>query len=347
MKGIKMPKDLIAYALVPSLEHDMEGHPENPGRFAQLAIPERLPFAERMLRMQPLPDIEESILAVHPASFLEALKKAATRGPAYIDPAPTYVTPGSYQAALRSAGGVLATLDAIISGKATSGFALTRPPGHHATPTRAMGFCLLNNIAIATRFAQRNGRERVAIIDIDVHHGNGTQDIFEADGDVLYLSTHQRGIYPGTGHLEETGRGEGRGSLVNIPLPALAGDQAFAEISTQVIEPICERFSPQLILVSCGFDSHWMDPLASLQLTSKGYYQIACKLIGLAKNCCQGAILFVLEGGYDPAAVAQSAAFVLHALAGSHPPPDALGDAPYGCPDISSILNTVRSIHNL
>lgn len=215
----------VCYTLVPSPEHDLEGHPENADRFDRLEAAMAALPPDIAQRVDALEASDDAILRVHPESYTRALQAACLQGPAYIDPAPTYVTQASLGAARRAAGGALAVLDQVLAGKARTGLALVRPPGHHATATRAMGFCLLNNIAIAARHAQDAGLRRVMIIDFDVHHGNGTQDIFESDGEVLYLSTHQYGIYPGTGQLGDVGLGPGAGTTVNIPLPPHSGDQ--------------------------------------------------------------------------------------------------------------------------
>jgi acetoin utilization deacetylase AcuC-like enzyme len=235
----------------------------------------------------------------------------------------------------------------MLDGKARTGFALVRPPGHHATATRAMGFCLLNNIAIAARRAQDSGLQRVMIVDFDVHHGNGTQEIFESDGDVLYISTHQYGIYPGSGAMSDVGLGPGAGMMVNIPLHPHSGDQAFKQIADAVIVPLGVRFAPDLILMSAGFDSHWRDPLGQLQLTCSGYHMLARTVAHLADEVCGGRVVAVLEGGYDPEALEGSARAVAHALAGLPAPPDRLGGGGYLEPDVGPLIGRVRQLHSL
>lgn len=338
----------VAYSLVPSPEHDLATHPENHARFAQLGEAlATLPDGDLLPIVAPDSPGEGELEAVHPAAYRAALEQAVAQGPGYIDYAPTYVTTGSQEAALRAAAGTLALVEAVVEGKAARAFALVRPPGHHATATRAMGFCLLNNLALAARRAQALGLPRVMIVDFDVHHGNGTQAITEHDPAILYVSTHQQGIYPGSGALADTGQGAGDGSVVNLPLPAGAGDQAFREIAERVFEPLAARFRPDILLVSAGFDSHWRDPLANLQLSCAGFYALARRLMHIADRHCAGRTVFALEGGYDPQALAASVAAVLCAMAGREAPDDPLGPAPYPEPPIDRILDNAAAIHGL
>lgn len=343
---LKSSSSLI-YTLVASPEHTIDMHPENPGRFQHFKRLEQATYADRMILLQAEPASPESVEAIHPNSYLLALEQACQQGPGFVDYGDTYVTPGSYQAAMRSAGGGLWVVKKVLGGEADLGFALNRPPGHHATRTQAMGFCLLNNIAIAARCAQDEGCSRVMIVDFDVHHGNGTQAIFEQDPSVLYLSTHQSGIYPGTGALRESGRGAGEGSLVNIPLPAGTGDEGFHKIVNRIMHPIADRFKPDLLLVSAGFDAHWSDPLAGLQLTTRGYHALAASLKQMADAYSEGRVVFFLEGGYNPEALAHNVDAVLHALFAIDLEKDPLGPAPRPEPGIETLLDEVCSIHHL
>jgi acetoin utilization deacetylase AcuC-like enzyme len=337
----------ICYTLVPSPEHDLEGHPENASRFDVLEeVMATLP-AGTAQRLEAAEASDQALLRVHHERYLRALEAACLQGPAYIDPAPTYVTQSSLGAARRAAGGALAIVDQVASGNARAGFALVRPPGHHASATRAMGFCLLNNVAIAARYAQMLGLRRVVIIDFDVHHGNGTQDIFESDAEVLYISTHQYGSYPGTGPLSDVGLGPGAGTTVNIPLHPHCGDQAFARLAEAVILPLGRRFAPDMVLVSAGFDAHWRDPLAQLQLTCRGYHRLTSAFSGLADEACGGRIAAVLEGGYDPESLAGSVRSVAHALANLPPPPDPLGEGGYLEPEIEPLVERLRQLHHI
>lgn len=337
----------VAYTLVPSPDHTMAGHPENAERFRHFGRIEQAPFAGRLTALPARRSADEELTTVHPAAYLAGLRQAIAQAPAMIDYAPTYVTPASQAAAWEAAGAVLALTEAVVSGAARAAFALVRPPGHHATPVRAMGFCLLNNAALAARRAQALGFRRVLIADFDVHHGNGTQDVFEHDPEVLYLSTHQNGIYPGSGALHDTGDGPGLGSVVNLPLPSGAGDRAFAALTERLLVPLARRFGPDFIVVSAGYDAHWRDPLAGLQLSAAGYYDLAAALVGLADELCGGRIVFTLEGGYDPEALAGGVLASLAALCAAAPPPDALGPAPRPEPEIAPLLEAAARLHAL
>jgi acetoin utilization deacetylase AcuC-like enzyme len=345
--AISAHSDPIAFAVVGSPTHLDPTHPEHPRRLEGLAEAASAAFGRALQNVQATPVDDESVLAVHSSAHLDFLRNACGQAPAIIDYAPTYVTPESLSCAFLAAGGTLAVLREIIEGRSACGFAAVRPPGHHATPGRAMGFCLLNNIAIAARAAQRAGLARVMIVDFDVHHGNGTQETFEQDPSVLYVSTHQWGIYPGTGRLEERGRGRGEGTTVNFPLPAYAGDDALARITEEFLVPLAARFSPDLLLVSAGYDSHWVDPLANLQVTTPGFFRSSQTLIHIAREHCRGRALFVLEGGYDPAAVREGVLASIAAMVGTSPPLDRLGTAPVPQADVAQLLSAARVLHGL
>jgi len=337
----------IAAALETSPRHLSPGHPEHPSRLEAIASWWAHLESPSILRVASREAEAAQLAAVHPPSYLAALQGACLQGPGYIDPAPTYVTPQSYDCALLAAGGTLAVLDEILEGRARSGFAIVRPPGHHATADQAMGFCLLNNVALAVRRAQSRGLRRAMVFDFDVHHGNGTQAIFEADADVLYISTHQEGIYPLTGWAEEVGVGSGRGMTINNPLPAGTGDQGLLSVFDRVVAPAAARFGPDLILVSAGFDAHWRDPLAGFQVTTKGFYAIASRLVELAESLSQGRLLFALEGGYDPGAVAEGVLACLAAVQRQPLVRDDLGPAPAEEPDVSDRITRSCAIHDL
>jgi acetoin utilization deacetylase AcuC-like enzyme len=236
--------------------------------------------------------------------------------------------------ALNAAGGGAAVAEAVWARQARTGFALTRPPGHHATSTRGMGFCLLNNIALAAEYLIHHplqggvNAERLAIVDLDLHHGNGTQDIFWRRSDVLYISTHQSPLYPGSGSLEETGAGEGIGCTANFPLPPFTGDEGFREVMGTLILPLLDRFKPQMLLVSMGFDPHWRDPLGSLSLSAQTYGDLIASLVDWADRNCSGKVALFLEGGYDldagRACIQAAVAAMLR-----QPWQDPLGPSPY------------------
>jgi acetoin utilization deacetylase AcuC-like enzyme len=237
-----------------------------------------------------------------------------------------------------------------MDGEVASTFALLRPPGHHATPEQASGFCLFNNIAIATRYALSKYKlERILIIDFDVHHGNGTQDAFYDDPGVLYISVHQYPHYPGTGSVDETGSGQGRGTTINIPLPAGCGDSEYLRVFREIIIPAAGRFKPQLILVSAGYDAHWADELAMMGLTITGFARLVRIIRGLADKLCSGRLVFSLEGGYNLGALASSVKATFDVLLGNADIEDKLGKPPhkFGAPDITSLIAKIREMHKL
>jgi acetoin utilization deacetylase AcuC-like enzyme len=247
----------------------------------------------------PAQGIPNAVLnAIHSQHLLDSVRTHSENEEDYdLD---TYLTKASWQLALNAAGGASAVASAVWRREAGVGFALTRPPGHHATRDQAMGFCLLNNIAIAAEnLIQNENVKRLAIVDMDVHHGNGTQDIFWERGDVLFVSTHQSPLYPGSGQLNERGVGEGLGTKVNLPLPPFSGDQAFSVAYTEIVPKLLDRFKPEMILVSFGFDSHWRDPLANLLVSARGYGNAINSLKQWADRNCKGRIAVILEGGYD------------------------------------------------
>ena len=289
-----------------------EGHPERPDRLRAL----RKAFAEeafaKLLRQEaPIGAADLATLA-HPESYVSIIQRIApAEGFAGID-ADTLMSPGTMEATLRSLGGATAAVDAVFEGSATNAFLAARPPGHHAEAERAMGFCFFNTAAIAARHAmKKHGAERVAIIDWDVHHGNGTQDIFWTDRTVLYASTHQMPLYPGTGARSETGE---HGTIVNAPLSAGDGGEAFRAAMTTVILPRVAAHKPDLIIISAGFDAHHRDPLANLRLEAEDFAWATRELMEIADTCCGKRIVSVLEGGYDLIGLAESASAHLKAL---------------------------------
>jgi len=283
------------------LEHDPGSrHPESPSRLAacRSALTDCGVF-DRWDRIPARPARLDELELIHHSSLLERIEADAKKGPTYLDP-DTVVSTGSYRAAIFAAGGTLACVDAICGGKIRRAFAFVRPPGHHAEPDRSMGFCLFNNVGLAAAYARARHRlERVAVVDFDLHHGNGTQACFYDDPNVLYVSSHQYPFYPGTGDITEVGQKQGRGFTVNFPLLKGTGDEVFIPLYSRIVRPILEQYRPQLVLVSAGFDAHFLDPLGGLRVTSAGYSSVAASLIRAADEACGGKICFVLEGGYS------------------------------------------------
>jgi len=269
-------------------------------------------------------------------------------GGGHMDP-DTYVSAGSYEIACLAAGGVVRATDAVVEGEVLRAFAAVRPPGHHATDQHSMGFCLFNNVALAAKRALSRGISRILIVDWDVHHGNGTQDIFYDDGRVLYVSVHQGGIYPGTGTIPETGRGAGVGTTMNVPLPDGAGDEAFLRFGKDLLAPVARRFRPELILVSAGYDAHYQDPLAELEVTTAGFSALAQQVVALADELCRGRVVACLEGGYHLDALGASVAATVAAFRGLPCPPDRLGRPTHRTqdPEISGLVELVRRFHRL
>ena len=332
------------------LKHDTGTHVENARRLeAIMGYLERKGLKDTLKPISPRAASQEELELVHDSRYISYIKEVISRGGGWLD-ADTLTSPDSYEAASYAAGGLICAVDAVLKGEVRSVFALVRPPGHHATSRRAMGFCLFNNVAIAAKHAIKNyGLERIAIIDFDVHHGNGTQDTFFSDPRVLYLSTHQAPFYPGTGRVEEVGEGEGEGATVNIPLPSGCGDEEYLKVFDEVIIPAVRRYRPQLILVSAGYDPHWADPLAMMQLTTLGFAEIVKVIKNLATELCSGRLIFTLEGGYHLRALAESVGATLSVLLGKDEIEDSLGKPHQGvrAPDLTLLLKKVKEIHRL
>jgi len=328
------------YTFVASPNHVYPDHPERPARFDVLE-PRLKAFDAEWMEARPA--TLEEISYVHNPALVTALEKVCReQAPGIIDYAPTYVTPSSFVDALHAAGAVITCSRAVLNRDAKNAFAIIRPPGHHAEPESAMGFCIFNNVAIAARDALAQGLERVAIIDYDAHHGNGTQAAFLDDEQVAFLSTHQWGIYPGTGWIEDAPHAKKR--IVNVPLPAYAGDKVYEQIAEQIFIPFIEAFKPQMIFISVGFDAHWNDPITQLGLSSAGYFMLAGKVMALAEKHCDGRIVFVLEGGYDPMNVANGAEAVFRAATGKEAS-EVSDPNPHKEPDCESRIDEIRKWH--
>ena len=328
------------YSFVQSPEHVYPDHPERPGRM-DILKPKLVSFEAELLDAKPASRDEVSL--IHHPKLVSTLEKVCREeAPGIIDYAPTYVTQTSFDDALLAAGGVITCSRAVLHGEVRNAFAIIRPPGHHAEPDKAMGFCIFNNVAIAARDVIENGLERVMVIDYDAHHGNGTQAAFLNDERLAFLSVHQWGIYPGTGWVTDAPHAKKR--IVNVPLPAYAGDKVYEQVADTVFKPFVESFKPQMIFVSVGFDAHWNDPITTLGLSTQGYLSLAQKVVDLAEEHCDGKIVFVLEGGYDPVNVANGGEAVFVATTGKGDS-EAHDPNPYQEPDCGSRIEEVRNWH--
>jgi acetoin utilization deacetylase AcuC-like enzyme len=341
--------DLVLYYSQGHEKHFEPGHPERPERLEVIRQAlQAQGIWDACPHLEPIPLSNEFLSTVHTPAYLAGLQAACNQG-ARLD-MDTYTTCDSWNLALNAAGGAAAVAQAVWSGKARRGLALTRPPGHHATSSRGMGFCLLNNIAIAAQYliqqpaGEAPAAERLAIVDLDLHHGNGTEEIFYTRSDVFYLSTHQSPLYPGSGFVDEIGEGPGKGYTANFPLPPGTGDRGFQTVMDELILPLLDRYSPQMLLVSVGFDVHWRDPLGSLELSAAGYYDLIASLAGWCDRDCQGRIALVLEGGYDLQAGEACALAWVAALLGQ-PFADPLGPSPH--PERSQWNLTVNAAHQV
>jgi acetoin utilization deacetylase AcuC-like enzyme len=296
------------------LRHHSEGHPERPERAT--AILEAIARSDLGLTIEPAPAVSEALITrLHDSRYIAMLERAAASGGGYLDP-DTYITPDSMPAARTAAGGVVEGLERVLDGRASHAFAVIRPPGHHAEHARAMGFCLLNNIGIGVMAAREKGIRRMAVLDFDVHHGNGTQHSFENDPELFYASTHQYPFYPGTGAAGERGSSE---NVLNVPLRMGTDDSGFLGAWEKKIGPALDAFKPELLLVSAGFDAHRDDPLAGLDVSTDGYRELARMIKAWAGTHAKGRSVWALEGGYDLKALADSVVGCLEVLqSGDH-----------------------------
>lgn len=330
------------YTFVPSKKHFFVDHPERPGRFE---------FFENKLDsfgaqlIQPIRAKEEEIAQVHETKMIQSIQEVCKQGTGIIDHAPTYVTETSYEDAMLAAGGVVTCTRAVLNGDAKNAFAIVRPPGHHAEPDKAMGFCLFNNIAIAAQDALSSGMKKVMVIDFDAHHGNGTQAAFRDDKRLGFISTHHWGIYPGTGWITDLPSAKKR--IVNVPLTAYAGDETFSTICDEIFKPIVKLFQPEMLLISVGFDSHWRDPLTALGLTTQSFYNVSNYLVNLANEFCNEKIVFVLEGGYEAEAVGHGVGAVFSALTNTPFVNEAHDEFPNQEPSFELRLNEIKKWHGL
>ncbi len=320
------------------LDHaDVPGHPERPERLQAVVAGLRAADLDHVAWATPRPAARARLRAVHTERHVAAME--ATAGTERTIDGDTVVTPHSHEAALLAAGAAIDAVDALIAGEASSAFALVRPPGHHAERERAMGFCLYDNVAVAAAHAiETHGLRRVLIADWDVHHGNGTQDIFEDRADVLVVSAHQSPLYPGTGAVREVGTGAGRGYTVNLPLPPGRYDHDYLALFEHVVAPVAEDFAPELVLVSAGYDADTRDPLGSMRMSPRGFADLLRVLRGVAETHAGGRIALALEGGYDLGALAEGVLACVRALA----PGDRTAPPPI---DLPANLEPLREAH--
>jgi acetoin utilization deacetylase AcuC-like enzyme len=345
------------------LEHlTPHDHPEQPERLRRvIEVLEALNWMERegLVHLAPRAASEEELALIHTPAYIQRVKHAAERAgrleqesgrKSRFFATDTYVSARSYEAAIYAAGAPLTAIDAVLQGTVNNAYCLVRPPGHHALADNAMGFCLFNNVAIAARYAlEHHGLERVMIIDYDVHHGNGTQDAFYDDPRVLYFSTHQAPFYPGTGASDERGSGAALGTTVNVPLPATTDFGPYEAVFRQVLAPLADRFDPQLILVSAGFDAHWCDPLGQMYLSTAAFARLNEIILKLAETLCSGRLVMVQEGGYNIEAMAACASTCLNQLLGDDAAVDSLGPAPEKefSLNLDVLIGELRRIHGL
>lgn len=329
-------------------EHHIPGHPESQQRL--VAIQEALESEDLLARLAHVhspPATVAAVSAVHDPAYVQRIADIAERGGGYLD-ADTGIARGSFRAALAAAGCALAGVDAVLAGDADAAFALVRPPGHHASRHRGMGFCLLNNVAIAAQHALDAHRlQRILIVDFDAHHGNGTQEVFYESANVLFFSTHLSPFFPGTGHVRETGAGPGLGYTVNVPLPYWTGDAGLQRVYDEILPPVAQRFRPQLVLVSAGYDLHWADPITQCAISVQGLSAVVSLIIELARALCDGRMVFVLEGGYRRTALAAGVVGTLRLLLGDRGIADPLGPYDGQAADTITIVERVKQIHGL
>ncbi|UCG55124.1 MAG: histone deacetylase [Dehalococcoidia bacterium] len=332
------------------LEHETGQHPESARRLvAVIRDLERTGLLQQLISIKPRVATIEEVSLVHTKQYISEVRALAKKGGGQLD-LDTVVSPDSYKVALYAAGGTIQAIDAVMDGGMNSVFALVRPPGHHASAGRGTGFCLFNNVAIAVAYTlHKYNLERIAIVDFDVHHGNGTQDAFYTNPRVLYISTHQSPHYPGTGWEDETGGGEARGITVNIPMPIGCGDEEYNQVFEHIIIPVIRRFEPKLIVISAGYDGHWSEGLAGMNLSIAGFTQMTGIIKELADEVCDGRLVLSLEGGYNLTALSASISATFEVLLGKEDIKDKLGQLPFEvtAPIITGLVRRIREMHSL
>ena len=332
-----------------------EGHPERPARVRDtFALLESEGMLDRLTRLPVTPATRAQIERVHTPTYLDRVERIVSEGGGYLDAGDTVASTGSWKAATAAAGAAIGAVDAVMTGGMEASFALARPPGHHAPPDRAMGFCILNHAAVAAAHAvAQYGLSRVLLVDFDVHHGNGTQDCFYASPQVLYFSTHQSPAYPFTGAVEETGEGTGLGYTVNVPLPPDVGEAGFLQAFDTVLRPLAARYRPEMVIVSAGYDAHWRNSRyvqgIRERLTVRGLCALSKHLQEITDAYCPGKLVGILEGGYDLEALGWGVLGTLRVWLGDTEVEDPLGPPPTAArePDITPLLEQVRRVHKL
>jgi acetoin utilization deacetylase AcuC-like enzyme len=321
------------------LEHVTDSyHPENPDRLKYIYSMLDTIDKDGIMYVTPRIATHEEIALVHDLSYIESI--ASTKGKERrLDP-DTTASPGTYVASCMAAGGVLELADKLVAGEIDSGFALVRPPGHHAEHNKAMGFCIFNNIAVGARYLEKKHKlKRILIVDFDLHHGNGTQHSFYKDSAILYFSAHQYPYYPGTGWYEEVGEGEGKGYTVNVPLSYGMGDSDYSYIFEELLTPLADSYKPDAVLVSAGFDTYYHDPLGGMKVTEEGFATMTRILLNIADKHCGGKALFALEGGYDLSGLASSVKAVIMEMKDSSVHTPDRGESPS-----SSVIQAVGKV---
>jgi acetoin utilization deacetylase AcuC-like enzyme len=347
-KGDRMPTGMVYDPVY--LKHDTGDHVEHSGRLKTiLSYLRTSELDSRLISITPRPATLEELKLVHLPQHIHHINALALSGGGCID-SETIVSRDSYEAAIFAVGGSIRAVDAVMNRMVDNAFSIVRPPGHHAVPEQAMGFCLFNNVAIAAQYLLLNYHlARIAIIDFDVHHGNGTQAAFYHDPRVLFISAHQYPFFPGTGHEEETGSCEAKGTKVNIPLPRGCGDKEYLLAFEQIVAPVVERFKPEFILVSAGYDAHWADDISAMQVSIAGFNKMVATIKNLAGTFCNNRLVLVLEGGYNLYALASSVVSTFRVLLGDDNIEDPLGPPPPGFhhPNILPLIRDIQEIHGL
>ena len=340
---------LLVYA--PAMAHTKQNHPESHDRMVPLMPAlEKEDVLPSLTAVSPTLATTEQLTRVHTLNLIELIRQTSLQGGGLLDYGDTYATPESYELARLAAGGCCLAVDQIMTEQVSNGIALVRPPGHHAESDRVSGFCLFNNIAIAARQAQQaHGVKRLVILDFDVHHGNGTQEIFYQDDTVLFISIHLYApfFYPGIGSLTEVGNAQGQGFTLNVPLPPYVGDVGYGRILHEIVYPRIVQFEPELLLISAGFDAHWQDPLAMAGLSLTGYAHMARALLDMADSLTNGRALFILEGGYKRDVLVYGILNVIYALVGQDNILDPIGPMNQPEQDITSLLDRLKRQHLL